>query len=174
MCFQATIRDSGNQAELLRTLQAQGVEISRATAPFTVELKTKKAGSEARTPAAGNVHRAARSLAIANAGDDANVPGRQLHRPHGPTLQPHRRRLARLSVLGAKRSANGNLRRHCLDHGRTGERRSRARHDATVLDAPMERVTGDVRAPGGDQRTRAPSISSITTLITISSRCVIV
>jgi len=32
----------GNQAELLRTLQAQGVEISRATAPFTVPVKAKK------------------------------------------------------------------------------------------------------------------------------------
>src|SRR3984893_3402964 len=31
----------GNQAELLRTLQAQGVEISRATAPFTVTVKKK-------------------------------------------------------------------------------------------------------------------------------------
>src|SRR5262249_4153450 len=33
----------GNQAELLRTLQAQAVEISRATAPFTVSVR-KKAG----------------------------------------------------------------------------------------------------------------------------------
>src|SRR3989440_4735627 len=47
----------GNQAELLRTLQAQGVEISRASAPFTVSLKTKKketvSGAE-RGPQAGN------------------------------------------------------------------------------------------------------------------------
>ena len=42
MCFPAGDRATGNQAELLRTLQAQGVEISRATAPFTIELKTKK------------------------------------------------------------------------------------------------------------------------------------
>jgi hypothetical protein len=34
----------GNQAELLRTLQAQGVEISKATAPFTIAVR-KKAGS---------------------------------------------------------------------------------------------------------------------------------
>jgi hypothetical protein len=32
----------GNQAELLRTLQAQGVEIHRATAPFTVTVKPGK------------------------------------------------------------------------------------------------------------------------------------
>ncbi|HKP83592.1 MAG TPA: M14 family zinc carboxypeptidase [Pyrinomonadaceae bacterium] len=36
----------GNQAELLRTLQTQGVEISRSTAPFTVAVKKK--------PGAGN------------------------------------------------------------------------------------------------------------------------
>src|SRR6201991_3825637 len=35
---------SGNQAELLRTLQMQGVEISKSTAPFTVSVK-KKAGA---------------------------------------------------------------------------------------------------------------------------------
>jgi hypothetical protein len=33
----------GNQAELLRTLQAQGVEIHRATAPFTVSTKSAPA-----------------------------------------------------------------------------------------------------------------------------------
>jgi hypothetical protein len=46
----------GNQAELLRTLQAQGVEISRATAPFTVTTKAKKKSvppaSTSGTPAA--------------------------------------------------------------------------------------------------------------------------
>ncbi|HSL53896.1 MAG TPA: M14 family zinc carboxypeptidase, partial [Pyrinomonadaceae bacterium] len=42
---------AGNQAELLRTLQAQGVEISKATAPFTVAVK-RKAGSESAKPAA--------------------------------------------------------------------------------------------------------------------------
>lgn len=35
----------GNQAELLRTLQAQGVEIHRATAPFTVTTKSEPAAS---------------------------------------------------------------------------------------------------------------------------------
>src|SRR5262249_2979226 len=40
---------TGNQAELLRTLQMQGVEISKATAPFTVSVKKK---SPVRTSAA--------------------------------------------------------------------------------------------------------------------------
>ncbi|MBC8032153.1 MAG: hypothetical protein H7Z16_18865 [Pyrinomonadaceae bacterium] len=45
----------GNQAELLRTLQAQGVEISRATAPFTVPVKAKKSEPGAdRGPQSGS------------------------------------------------------------------------------------------------------------------------
>src|SRR5436309_14444324 len=36
----------GNQAELLRTLQAQGCEIHRATAPFTLQVKVTKKKSE--------------------------------------------------------------------------------------------------------------------------------
>src|SRR5216684_379645 len=39
----------GNQAELLRMLQAQGVEISRATAPFTVAVKADKAAAEKKS-----------------------------------------------------------------------------------------------------------------------------
>src|SRR5207253_8303240 len=35
----------GGQAELLRTLQMQGCEISRATAPFTVTVKKKKSAA---------------------------------------------------------------------------------------------------------------------------------
>ncbi|MBC7931544.1 MAG: hypothetical protein H7Z38_13360 [Rubrivivax sp.] len=44
----------GAQAELLRVLQLQGCEISRATAPFTVTVKSKKKanGQAAPTPAA--------------------------------------------------------------------------------------------------------------------------
>src|SRR4029079_18216180 len=41
----------GNQAELLRTLQAQGVELSKATAPFTVSLRNKaRSGAPTRAP----------------------------------------------------------------------------------------------------------------------------
>src|SRR5215204_5459292 len=47
--FPASDVRSGNQAELLRTLQTQGVEISKATAPFTVQVK-RKAGNAAAAP----------------------------------------------------------------------------------------------------------------------------
>ena len=39
-----------NQAELLRTLQAQGVEISKATAPFTVAVRKKAASTPSPRP----------------------------------------------------------------------------------------------------------------------------
>jgi len=41
---------SGNQADLLRTLQAQGVEINRASAPFTVTVKAGKAATPSPSP----------------------------------------------------------------------------------------------------------------------------
>jgi len=44
---------SGNQAELLRTLQGQGLEISKATAPFTVQVRKKASSAPAGRPAAG-------------------------------------------------------------------------------------------------------------------------
>src|SRR5216683_8085995 len=46
----------GNQATLLRLLQAQGCEVQRATAPFTVTLKKKQArrGAEPRPTASAS------------------------------------------------------------------------------------------------------------------------
>ena len=61
-------------------------------------------------------------------------------------VQPHRRCAARLSILGAKRSAAQPVRRHRLDHGRTGQRESRARH----------RYQGAPCADGACQRRCAP------------------
>src|SRR6266487_3380156 len=43
----------GNQAALLRILQAQGCEVHRATAPFTVAVKKKKSGRSAAPRTAG-------------------------------------------------------------------------------------------------------------------------
>ncbi len=140
---------AGNQAELLRTLQTQGVEISKATAPFTVPVK-RKAGAEGPRSSASPG-----GFADARAEDRrSNVPCRQLHRPDGPTVQPHRRRVARLSILGAKRSAAGHLRRHRLDHGRARKHRSRARgrHESPAS-ADAARDDGNPVA-GGNQRQR--------------------
>ena len=63
-----------NQAELLRTLQAQGVEISRATAPFTVAVKAPKTAAEkksetAATPAGSPATVSKEPVAIATPSD---------------------------------------------------------------------------------------------------------
>ncbi|PYS79883.1 MAG: hypothetical protein DMF66_01185, partial [Acidobacteria bacterium] len=142
----------GTQAELLRVLQLQGCEISRATAPFTVTLKSKRranAPSAQTAPAsAANANAASANPEIATqarpegerreAGEqrnanhdvdrDATIPRGQLRRPHGSALQPHRRRAPRLSILESARPAAAALRRHRLDFRRAVQRAGRARH----------------------------------------------
>src|SRR5467141_2560767 len=51
----------GNQAALLRTLQAQGCEVQRATAPFTVTVKKKKSDANGKPPARESTARASAS-----------------------------------------------------------------------------------------------------------------
>src|SRR5205814_8146115 len=57
----------GNQAELLRTLQAQGVEIHRATAPFTVAVKANAAGENKSGTSAEKAPQQSTSTALAMA-----------------------------------------------------------------------------------------------------------
>src|SRR5467141_3275801 len=51
----------GNQATLLRLLQAQGCEVQRATAPFTVTMKAKKSDANGKPPARESTARASAS-----------------------------------------------------------------------------------------------------------------
>ena len=79
-----------------------------------------RAGPEARRPAGGaGANAADRATAPAPPRaprtEAARVPGRQLHHPHGSAVLAHRRCAARLSVLGAERSADQPVRRHRLD-----------------------------------------------------------
>ena len=100
----------GNQAELLRTLQAQGCEISSRDRALHRDGKRRRRHQQRR-------HRhQRRAVTVANhpgkpaETETTHLPCRQLHRSHGPALQSHRRRAARLSILGAKRSADRSLR----------------------------------------------------------------
>jgi hypothetical protein len=114
----------GAQADLLRTLRKQGVEISRATASFTVTVPGKKAPAvQRRTQRAGRAGSAGRS---SDGGQDSgggtrdsrptpHLPRRLLHRPHGSALQPHRRFAPGLPVLESERSPAHTVRRHRLD-----------------------------------------------------------
>ncbi len=128
----------GAQAELLRVLQKQGVEISRATAAFTVTMPVRPAaaaagrggrgGQEAvempqplrrpglRPQAEAPPHSSGRRRQARSPQPvDARIPGGQLHRADGPALFAHRRRAARLPVLGAERPAGAPVRRHRVD-----------------------------------------------------------
>jgi len=126
-----------NQAELLRTLQAQGVEISKATAPFTVSTRKKAAAparpsaspapkSEERTfPAGSYIVRMDQPYSrIADALLDY-----QYWAPNDPQTEIYDDTAWTMGEL-----ANVEVVRVV---------------DTKVLTAPMDRVTGEVRAPGG-------------------------
>ncbi len=127
----------GGQAELLRTLQLQGCEISRATAPFTVTLKKKK------TPPPAN----------ANGKKDDNET-RQF--PAGSYVirmdQPYSR-IADMLLDYQYWSPNDPQKNVYDDTGWTfgelGNVQVVRVTDVGVLNAPVERVNTDVRATGG-------------------------
>jgi hypothetical protein len=139
----------GAQAELLRLLQLQGCEISRATAPFTVAVgQPKKA--RPTTTAAGD------------GGNGAQKDPQAATRPETRTFgagtfivrmdQPYSR-IADMLLDYQYWSPNDPQRNPYDDTGWTFGELFNVRvvrvADAGVLDASMERVTGDVRAAGG-------------------------
>jgi hypothetical protein len=140
----------GGQAELLRTLQLQGCEISRATAPFTVTVKKRKSAEPAgRDAAAASDQKPA---------DDKKKPEQTEPRtfPAGSYIvrmdQPYSR-IADMLLDYQYWSPNDPQKQIYDDtawtFGELGNVQVVRVTDVKVLDAPMERVTGDVRAPGG-------------------------
>jgi hypothetical protein len=127
----------------LRTLQAQGVEISRATAPFTVSLK-KKSGSGARPSASPSA-----SPAAASKTEDRTFPaGSYIVRMDQPYS-----RIAD-ALLDYQYWAPNDPQTDIYDDtawtmGELANVEVVRVTDTKVLTAPMDRVTGDVRAPGG-------------------------
>jgi zinc carboxypeptidase len=129
----------GNQAELLRTLQAQGVEISKASAPFTVSVK-KKGGSRP-SPAA--------SPTPASKTEDRTFPaGSYIVRMDQPYS-----RIAD-ALLDYQYWAPNDPQQDIYDDtswtmGESANVEVVRVVDTKVLQAPMERVTGAVSSPGG-------------------------
>ena len=129
----------GNQAELLRTLQAQGVEISRATAPFTVSIKKKSApgprSSASPTPALKTEDRTfpAGSYIVRMDQPYSRIADAlldyQYWAPNDPQTDIYDDTAWTMGEL-----ANVEVVRVV---------------DTKVLSAPMERVTGEVHSPGG-------------------------
>jgi Zinc carboxypeptidase. len=131
----------GNQAELLRTLQAQGVELSKATAPFTVAVR-KKAGSNQSRPSAS-------PSATPSKTEDRTFPaGSYIVRMDQPYS-----RIAD-ALLDYQYWAPNDPQTDIYDDtswtmGESANVEVVRVVDTKVLQAAMERVTGEVRSPGG-------------------------
>ena len=138
----------GNQAELLRTLQAQGVEISKATAPFTVALK-KKSGSGGG---------AARPSASPSPGASPTPVPKTEERtfPAGSYIVRMDQPYSRIAdaLLDYQYWAPNDPQTDIYDDtawtmGELANVEVVRVTDIKVLQAPMDRVTGEVRSPGG-------------------------
>jgi len=159
---------SGNQAELLRTLQAQGVEISRATASFTVELKTKKSAANKKSEPGANRGPLPGSPAGVVVATGSPVQSTATGSP-SPSLSPATTRtfpagsyIVRMdqpysriadALLDYQYWAPNDPQTEIYDDtawtmGELANVEVVRVTSATVLDAPMERLTGEVRAPG--------------------------
>ena len=137
---------AGNQAELLRTLQAQGVEISKSTAPFTVAVKRKSGSGSARpTPSPSP---AASPTPVPKTEDRTFPAGSYIVRMDQPYS-----RIAD-ALLDYQYWAPNDPQTDIYDDtawtmGELANVEVVRVTDVKVLQAPMERVTGDVRSPGG-------------------------
>src|ERR1039457_5218910 len=155
----------GGQADLLRMLQDQGCEISRATAPFTVMMPAKKA------PARGG--RGGRGAAGAGTGDNADPPAdpppakpAEKPKPEPRTFpagsyvlrmdQPYSRIAD--SLLDYQYWAANDPQKSIYDDtgwtfGELGNVQVSRVSDVKILEGAMDRLPGPVQAPGGVEST---------------------
>ena len=175
----------GPQADLLRILQLQGCEISRATAPFTVTVPGKKA------PAARDDQR----RAVGQRRRDRRRRGRTRRtgtsRRQTSRASPRRGRSPPAPTCCAWISPTAASPTRCSTTS-TGRRTIRRRNpyddtgwtfgelfnvkvvrvtDVRVLDAPLEPVKGEVTAPGGVSGTGSAVSRSTTTPTRRWPRC---
>jgi hypothetical protein len=145
----------GNQADLLRTLQAQGVEISKATAPFIVTVKAKKKSEDAKpaaTPGAGAA--ASPSPASPSAKKDSKTETRQF--PAGSYIVRMDQPYSRIAdaLLDYQYWSPTDPQQDIYDDtawtmGELGNVEVVRVTDISVLNAPMDLVKGEVQSPGG-------------------------
>ena len=164
----------GNQATLLRLLQAQGCEVHRATAPFTVAVKKKKSGrtapprttsTPAPTPGSASIPQ---SDAVPRAA--ASPPPSTSPMPEATkTAETETRSFPAGSYIVRMDQPYGRIADALLDYqywsprdpqqdvyddtgwtfGELGNLQVVRVSDVKVLDAAMERINGEVRSPGG-------------------------
>ncbi len=140
----------GGQAELLRILQGQGCEISRATAPFTVTVK-KKASAR---PGPANRGSATPSATASPEKKMEDTESRTF--PAGSYIvrmdQPYSR--VADALLDYQYWSPRDPQQNVYDDtgwtfGELGNVSVVRVTDVKVLDAAMQRVSGEVRSPGG-------------------------
>ncbi|HVD04506.1 MAG TPA: M14 family zinc carboxypeptidase [Gemmatimonadaceae bacterium] len=135
----------GAQAELLRVMQLQHVEISRATAPFAVKVPSKQSSAKADSAAAAKVGEKTRT----NAPETRTFPtGSYVIRMDQPYS-----RIADALLDYQYWSPDDPQKTPYDDTGWTFPEGFAVQAvrvtDPKVLDAAMERVNTDIRAPGG-------------------------
>jgi hypothetical protein len=148
----------GGQAELLRTLQLQGCEISRATAPFSVQMEVKRkrgAGTGGRQAETSSDSAKTPDPKPAD-GKPAAASAEKRDFPAGSYIvrmdQPYSR-IADM-LLDTQYWSPSDPQRSPYDDtgwtfGELGNVRVVRVTDVGVLAVPMERVGGEVRAAGG-------------------------
>ena len=139
----------GEQADLLRMLQEQGCEISKATAAFTVTMPAKKAKKRGGAGAAGT-------------GEGSDAKPEEKPKPQPRTFaagsyivrmdQPYSRIAD--ALLDYQYWAPNDPQKNIYDDtawtfGELGNVQVARVTDLKVLDAPMTRVEGSVKASGG-------------------------
>ncbi len=147
----------GTQAELLQALQRQGVEISRATAPFTVTLPAKKAASAPSASASQAAAAQSASAGQAAAAQSASAGQAETRTfPAGSYIvrmdQPYSR-IADALLDYQYWSPNDPQKTPYDDTAWTFPELMNVKAtrvtDLKVLDAAMEKVAGAVKATGG-------------------------
>jgi hypothetical protein len=174
---------AGTQAELLRVLQLQGCEISRATAPFTISVKSKKKANAQPTPppaaTAANANAQSAQQAIPNnqrreAGEQSNANQAQ---PAGQAAsskaETETRQFPAGSYVVRMDQPHSRIADALLDYQYWSPQDPQEQPyddtawtfgelynvqvvrvtDTSVLNAPMERITNPVRATGGVEGT---------------------
>jgi hypothetical protein len=154
----------GAQADLLRMLQDQGCEISRATAPFTVLMPVKRAPARGGRGGrgGGGAGAAAADGAAADAALTAAARPAEKPKPEPRTFpagtyvlrmdQPYSRIAD--TLLDYQYWAVNDPQKSIYDDtgwtfGELGNVQVARVTDVKVLTAPLEKVTGQVQAPGG-------------------------
>ncbi|HKP37512.1 MAG TPA: M14 family zinc carboxypeptidase [Pyrinomonadaceae bacterium] len=135
---------TGNQAAILRVLQAQGCEVHRATAPFTVTMKKKRSAAARPTPSSSP----APSASPAKASDTESRTF-----PAGSYLVRMDQPYSRIAdaLLDYQYWSPRDPQQNVYDDtgwtfGELGNVQVVRVTDVKVLDAGMERVTGEVRS----------------------------